>query len=220
VTSNLKGSFAMSADGYDNISSNTGLFGFTADSAMSQMLARNWWVLALRGVLALIFGIIALLLPGVTIAALVMLFAVYMLVDGVFAIIVGARAAQRHERWGLLILEGVVDLIAAAVAIIWPLATIVAFVILMAAWAIVSGALMFAAAFRLHLEHGRWLLGFSGAASVIWGFLLLMWPLVGAVVLTWWMGAYALVFGISLLILAFRLRRQRDRLTPAGMVHA
>ena len=79
---------------------------------------------------------------------------------------------------------------------------------------------MFAAAFRLQLEHGRWLLGFSGLASLIWGFLLVMWPLVGAVVLTWWMGAYALVFGVSLLILAFRLRRQRDRATPAGMVHA
>jgi uncharacterized membrane protein HdeD (DUF308 family) len=210
----------MGADGYDKISSNPGLFGFTADSAMSQMLARNWWVLALRGVLALIFGIIALLMPGATIAALVMLFAAYMLVDGVFAIVLGVRAAQRHERWGLLILEGVVDLIAAAIAIVWPLATIVAFIILMAAWAIVSGALMFAAAFRLQLEHGRWLLGFSGLASLIWGFLLLMWPLVGAIVLTWWMGAYALVFGVTLLILAFRLRRQRDRVTPAGMVHA
>jgi uncharacterized membrane protein HdeD (DUF308 family) len=210
----------MSADGYDKISSNPGLFGVTADSAMSQMLARNWWVLAVRGVLALVFGIIALLMPGVTMAALVMLFAVYMLVDGVFAVVLGVRAAQRHERWGLLILEGVVDFIAAAIAIVWPLATIIAFVILMAAWAIVSGALMFAAAFRLQLEHGRWLLGFSGLASLIWGFLLLMWPLVGAVVLTWWMGAYALVFGVTLLILAFKLRRQRDRVTPAGMVHA
>jgi uncharacterized membrane protein HdeD (DUF308 family) len=210
----------MSADGYDKISSNPGLFGFTADSAMSQMLARNWWVLAVRGVLALVFGIIALLMPGVTIAALVMLFVAYMLFDGVFAIIVWVRAVQRHERWELLVLEGVVDLIAAAIAIVWPLATIVAFIILMAAWAIVSGALMFAAAFRLRLEHERWLLGFSGLASLILGFLLLMWPLVGAVVVTWWMGAYALVFGVTLLILAFRLRRKRDRVTPAGMAHA
>ena len=87
-----------------------------------------------------------------------------------------------------------------------------------AAWAIVSGALVFAAAFRLHFEHGRWLLAFSGLVSLIWGFLLLLWPLAGAVVLAWWMGAYALVFGVTLLILAFRLKRQRDHSSPAGAV--
>jgi uncharacterized membrane protein HdeD (DUF308 family) len=86
----------------------------------------------------------------------------------------------------------------------------------MGVWAIVSGAMMFAAAFRLRLEHGRWWLAFSGLVSVIWGFLLLVWPIVGAIVLAWWMGVYALVFGVSLLVLAFRLRRERDRLTPSA----
>ena len=90
-----------------------------------------------------------------------------------------------------------------------------------AAWAIVSGALVFAAAFRLHLEHGRWLLAFSGPVSLIWGFLPLLWSLVGALVLAWWTGAYALVFDVTLLILAFRLKRQRDHASPAGaMSHA
>jgi uncharacterized membrane protein HdeD (DUF308 family) len=208
----------MSTDGYNQSPSNAGLFGMSEDSAMSQMLARNWWILAVRGVLALIFGVIALLLPGVTIAALVLLFAAYMLVDGVFAIVSGVRAARRHERWGLLIFEGIADLIAGGIAIVWPLITVVTFIVLLAAWAIVSGGLMFTAAFRLRLEHGRWLLAFSGFASLIWGILLLIWPVVGAVVLTWWIGAYALVFGAALLFLAFRLRRQRDRATSAGMV--
>jgi len=143
------------AGGYD-------LFVFNADSTRSQTLARNWWLVALRGVFALIFGIIAILLPGVTIAALVLLFAAYMLVDGVLAIIAGVRAALRHQRWGLLIFEGIADLIAGGIAIVWPLITIVAFIYLLAAWAIVSGGLVFAAALRLQLEHGRWMLMFGG----------------------------------------------------------
>jgi uncharacterized membrane protein HdeD (DUF308 family) len=193
-----------------------GFFGVTGDSARSQMLAQNWWVIALRGVLALIFGVIAILLPGATIAGLVLVFAAYMLVDGVFAIISGARAARRHERWGLLIFEGIIDLLAAGIALAWPLITVISIIYLIGAWAIVSGAMMFAAAFRLRLEHGRWWLAFSGLVSVIWGFLLLVWPIVGAIVLAWWMGVYALVFGVSLLVLAFKLRRERDRLTPSA----
>lgn len=206
----------MTSDSYGEMSPE--LFGITADSAMSQMLAQNWWVVALRGVLALIFGAIAILLPGVTIAALVLLFAAYMLIDGIFATVAGMRAAQRHERWGLLVFEGILNFIAGGIAVVWPLITVVAFIYLLAAWAIVTGALAFAAAFRLQLEHGRWLLAFSGLASLIWGFLLLVWPLVGAVVLAWWMGAYALVFGVTLLFLAFRLRRQRDRMSPTSAV--
>jgi uncharacterized membrane protein HdeD (DUF308 family) len=196
------------ASGYD-------LFVFPADGTRSQMLARNWWLVALRGLLAQIFGIIAILLPGVTIAALVLLFAAYMLVDGVFAIIGGVRAARRHERWGLLIFEGIANLVAGGIAIVWPLITIVAFIYLLAAWAIVSGGLVFAAALRLQLEHGRWLLRFGGLVSLIWGLLLLFWPLAGAVALAWWMGAYALLFGVTLLVLAFRLHGQARRGSPA-----
>ncbi len=182
--------------------------GWAPDAAMSTLLARNWWVVALRGVFAILFGIVALLLPGVTIAALVLLFAVYMLVDGILAIIAGVRAARHHERWGMLVLEGVADLIAGAIAFVWPAITVLAFVILLAAWAIVSGALLLSAAFRLHIEHGRWLMLLGGLVSVLWGILLLLWPFIGAVVLIWWIGAYALFFGGALLALAFRLRRQ------------
>ncbi len=186
----------------------------SGDDAMSRALARNWWLVALRGVLALIFGIIAILLPGVTITALVLLFAAYMLVDGVFAIIAGIRAAHRHERWGMLIFEGIADFAAGAIAIVWPLITIIIFIYLLAAWAIVTGGLAFSAALRLRLEHGRWLLAFGGAVSLIWGFLLLFWPILGAVALTWWLGAYALLFGITMLILAFRLRGRREQISP------
>jgi uncharacterized membrane protein HdeD (DUF308 family) len=189
----------------------------TANDAMSALLARNWWALALRGLFAILFGVIALFLPDITMLALVLLFAAYMLVDGVLAIVAGVRAARRHDRWGWLILEGAIDLIAGGIAVVWPLVTIVAFVWLLAAWAIVSGVILFAASFRLNLAHGRWLMILGGAISVVWGVLLILWPLTGALVLTWWMAGYALLFGGVLLFLAYRLRR-RLRTLPPGML--
>ena len=189
------------------------------DEAMSNLLAQNWWAIALRGVFAIIFGIIALLMPGAALLAFVLLFAAYMLVDGVFAIIAAVRAAQGHQRWGWLIFEGILDFIAGGIAVVWPVITIIAFVFLMGAWAIVTGALMFGASFRLNIAHGRWLMTLAGAVSMIWGVLLIIWPLIGAVVLTWWIAAYALFFGVALLVLAFRLRSWRpDAVAPSGAV--
>ena len=77
---------------------------------------------------------------------------------------------------------------------------------------------MFGASFRLNIQHGRWLMALAGAVSVIWGILLIIWPLIGAVVLTWWIAAYALVFGVALLVLAFRLRDRRHAVAPSGAV--
>ena len=188
------------------------------DDAMSALLAQNWWAIALRGVFAIIFGIIALLMPGATMLALVLLFAAYLLVDGIFAIIAAVRAARRQERWGWLIFEGLVDLVSGGIAIVWPLLTIVAFALLMGAWAIVTGALLLGASYRLNIPHGRWLMALAGAISVIWGVLLIIWPLIGALVLTWWMAAYALIFGVAMLVLAFRLRSRRPAVAPPGAV--
>jgi uncharacterized membrane protein HdeD (DUF308 family) len=190
----------------------------TGDDAMSALLAQNWWAIALRGVFAIIFGIIALLMPGAAMLALVLLFAAYLLVDGIFAIIAGVRAARSQERWGWLIFEGIVDLVTGVIAVLWPLITIVAFVFLMGAWAIVTGALLLAASYRLNIPHGRWLMALAGAISVIWGVLLIIWPLIGALVLTWWMAAYALIFGVAMLVLAFRLRSRRPVVAPPGAV--
>ena len=149
-------------------------------------------------------------MPAAAILALILLFSAYMLVDGVLAIASGIKAARNDERWGLLILEGIVDLAAGAVAFLWPAITAVAFVILIAVWAIITGALMLAAAFSLNLDHGRWWLALGGIASVIFGIVLLVAPVVGAVVLTWWLGAYAIVFGAFLLILAFQLHGKKE----------
>ena len=189
----------------------------SASGPMTMSLTRNWWAVALRGAFGIVFGAIALLLPGVTLAALVLLFSIYMLADGVFAVVAGVRAARRHERWGLLILEGAIDLAAGALALIAPLATVLAFVFLLAAWSVVSGIALTIATFRLHASHGRWLMTLSGIASIVWGVLLFVWPAAGALVLAWWIGAYALMFGGALLALAIRLRRRsRDIAAPTA----
>jgi uncharacterized membrane protein HdeD (DUF308 family) len=179
--------------------------------AMSAALAQNWWLIALRGVLAIIIGVIAFAAPVATMLSLVLLFSAYMLVDGVLAIVAAVRAARQHERWALLVLEGIISIAVAAIAVLWPGITIVAYVLLVAAWAIVTGALMLGAAFRLNLDHGRWWLVLGGIASLIYGALLIIAPLIGALVLTWWFGAYALVFGVFMLVLAFRLRARREQ---------
>src|SRR3990172_6790756 len=187
--------------------------------ALSEVLAESWWAVGLRGLLGVAFGLIALLVPAAAILSLVLLFAAYMFVDGVFAIASGIKAARNGERWGLLLLEGIVDIAAGAVAFFWPAITAVAFVLLIAVWAIVSGALMLAAALSLNLDHGRWWLALGGIASLIFGILLVIEPLIGAVVLTLWIGAYALVFGIFLLVLAFQLhakKEAREHKAPAG----
>ncbi len=188
-----------------SLSGDAGPYG-SSIGAMSALLARNWWAMAARGVFAILFGLAAFMLPLVTIASLVLLFAIYMLVDGVFAIVAGLRAAARHERWTLLILEGIVDLLAGAAALLLPGTAVLVLVTLLGLWAAVSGGLMLAAAFRLHARHGRWVLALSGLVSIVWGVVLYASPVAGALVLTWWLGGYAMLFGVLLLVLAFQLR--------------
>jgi uncharacterized membrane protein HdeD (DUF308 family) len=173
-------------------------------------LAQNWWLIALRGALGVVFGLLALILPFATILALVLLFSAYMLVDGVFAIYAAIRAARQRENWGFLAFQGAVSILTAVLAFLWPGLTVFAFVLLIAAWSIVTGCLMLAAAVRT--VEGRWWLMLGGAAATAFGILMILAPLAGAVVLTWWLGAFALVFGVALIILAFRLRsRFNDR---------
>src|SRR6185312_2386169 len=171
--------------------------------AMSEVLADGWWAVGLRGILGILFGLICLLTPGIAVQVSVI------------------KAARNGERWGLLILEGIVDLAAGAVAVLWPAITLIALIWLVAIWAVVTGGLMLSAAFTLNIDHGRWWLALGGIASIIFGILMVIEPLIGAVVLTMWVGAYALVFGVLLLIVAFQLhsrKEERERKAPAGAV--
>jgi uncharacterized membrane protein HdeD (DUF308 family) len=181
----------------------------------SDALARNWWLFTLRGIFGILFGLVALVFPGPTMLSLVILFSAYMLVDGVAAVVSAVRAMRRQDQWGLLTFEGLLSIATGIVAFLWPGLTVLAFVLLVAAWAIVTGGLMTAAGFRLNTSHGRWWLVLGGLCSLIYGVLLVAMPLIGAVVLTWWMGAYALAFGVALIILSFRLRsRYQHPATP------
>jgi uncharacterized membrane protein HdeD (DUF308 family) len=182
--------------------------GFLRIDAMTGLLARNWWAIVVRGVIAILFGLAALFVTFATLRALELVFAAYLLVDGVFAIVAAVRAATHHARWGWLILEGIVGILAGLIAFAFPGMTILFLVILTAVWAVVSGVFMAASAFRLHATHGRWWLLFSGLVSIAWGVLLYLFPAAGAVVLTWWLGGYAIVFGVMLLVLGFRLRHR------------
>jgi uncharacterized membrane protein HdeD (DUF308 family) len=185
--------------------------------AKNAMLADNWWVVALRGVMAILFGIAAFAVPGATMLALVLVFAAYSLVDGIFGVVLAVRGARANERWGWLLLNGVLGILIGIAAALLPGLTLIVFVLLVAAWALLSGGLLFAAALSLHTSHGRWLLVFGAIVSLIYGLLLFASPLIGALVLTWWLGAYALIFGCILIGLALRLRRHRGEHAPAGM---
>jgi len=172
-------------------------------------LTRNWWALAVRGGAAVLFGVVAVLLPGEAIITLALLFSAYLLTDGAFAIVTGVRAARRGERWWSFVLEGAADITAAVITLLWPGLTVVAFVALTAAWAVISGALMLIASRRLTEQLGRWMLVLGGVLSLLWGVMLIAAPFAGAIVLTWWMGAYALLFGATLIGLSVRLRSRR-----------
>ena len=190
-----------------------------SDFPSPETLVQNWWLFTLRGIFAIVFGLLALIYPGPTMLSLVILFSAYMLVDGIFGIISAVRAIRRKEdRWGLLIFEGLIDIAVGILAFLWPGITVVAFVLLVGAWAIVTGAVMTAAGFRLNVSHGRWWLALSGVLSLAFGTLLVIIPLIGAVVLTWWIGAYALAFGVALVIFSFKLRsRQHEGVSPTAV---
>lgn len=177
--------------------------------APNRHLARNWGWLLLRGILGLIFGLLALLMPAAALASLVLLFAAYMLADGIFAVVAAVRAAASHERWGWLAVEGFLGVAVGLVAMFLPSAAVLSFVLLASAWAILSGVALLVASFRLHRTHGRWWMALGGLLSILWGVMLFLAPVAGALVLTLWIGAYALAFGIVMIVLALRLRSRR-----------
>jgi uncharacterized membrane protein HdeD (DUF308 family) len=176
--------------------------------------AKNWWALALRGVFGILFGILAFLIPGITLLTLVILFAAYMLADGVLAMIAGFRAARRHERSWPMFLEGIADLIAGGIAATLPGVAAFALVYLFGFWAIVSGVLLTAAGLRRRDGRREALLVLNGVVSGIWGVLVIAWlifqPAISMLAVVWWVGLYSLTFGVIMLVAAFKLRRRRE----------
>jgi len=175
-------------------------------------LARNWGAVALRGVFALIFGIVALVWPHITLMALVYLYGAYAIVDGITALMVGMPGRM----WGLVAL-GVLGILAGIVAFVWPGITAAVLLMIIAAWAVLTGILEIVAAVQLRkVIENEWALGIGGALSIILGVILFMRPLAGALAMVWVIGLYAVLFGGMLLWLAFRLKGMLPR---AGEPH-
>jgi uncharacterized membrane protein HdeD (DUF308 family) len=174
---------------------------------MLEMLARNWWVLALRGLAAIIFGILALIWPELTILSLILVFGAYVLIDGIFAVITGIRSYGENRRWWASLLEGIAGIIVGILAFVWPDVTGLVLLYFIAAWAIVTGIFEIVAAIQLRRAiTGEWLMILGGILSIVFGIVLVLFPEAGALGLIWVIGGYAIVFGLLFIFLAFRLR--------------
>lgn len=187
----------------------------TNPSRMGTLLARNVWTVALRGIIAILFGIAIIVWPAITLAALIALFGFFALIGGFALLIAAIRQRRTDEPWWLLLLEGISGIVIGIVVFIWPNITAFVLLYLIAAWAIISGIFEIVAAVQLRREiEGEWLLALSGIASIIFGLLLAIWPGAGALAILWIIGIYAIFFGLLKLSLAFRLRDWKRREPP------
>lgn len=179
---------------------------------MIDLISRQWWVFSLRGALAILFGIAAFVFPGAALTAIVLVFGAYALTDGVLAVVSSFTTRGSNPRWWLLLLEGVAGVFAGLYAILYTGMAALSLLYLAAAWAIVTGVFQIMTAIRWpRAIHGEWLLAFAGIASIVLGVVLFAEPVAGLLVWAWTAGAYALVFGVLMLSLGFRLRRLRAR---------
>jgi uncharacterized membrane protein HdeD (DUF308 family) len=179
---------------------------------MLRTLATNWWAIVLRGVAAVLFGLCAFAWPGITLAILVTLYGAYALVEGALAVagaVMGRRAGPFP--WGVL-LAGLAGVAIGVITFMSPGITAIALVYLIAAWAVLRGVFEIIAAIQLRKEiENEWLLGLSGLLSVVLGLWLFAAPGAGAIAVLWWIGAFAIVFGVVEIILGFRLKGLKER---------
>ena len=178
---------------------------------MLHTLARNWWAIVLRGIFAILFGIGTFLWPGITLAVLVLLYGAYLFVDGILAVLWAlARRREGSFSWEVF-LAGLASLAAGVVTLLWPGVTAVALLYLIAVWAIVRGIFEILAAFHLRRElRNEWLLALNGVLSVALGVVLIVAPGAGALAVLWLIGTFALVVGILMIILGFRLKGMKN----------
>lgn len=180
---------------------------------MLQTLAQNWWAIVLRGIAAVLFGLMAFAWPGITLAALVLLYGAFAFVDGVLAVLWSlVRRPGGRFPWGVF-LAGLVGIASGVIAFLWPALTALALLYLVAGWAIVRGVFEIIAAFHLRREiDNEWLLAISGGLSVLLGIILAAAPEAGALALLWWIGSFAVIVGVLTIFLGLRLRRVGSQL--------
>lgn len=181
-------------------------------------IANNWWLLLLRGLAAIAFGVLAWMWPGITLVVLLMFYAAYALVEGVAALFLGFSGREGHKIWWQMIVIGLLGIGAAVVTVLWPRLTAVILLLFIATWAILHGALEIAAAIRLRKEiHGEWMLALSGILAIIFGLLLFMRPGVGILTMVWLVGVFAVATGILQVVLSLKLRQMKHH--PPGDLH-
>ena len=188
---------------------------------MINQLAREWWLVALRGAVSIVFGILAFIWPGITLLVLVLFFGAYLLVDGVVALIAAIRFRYDRERWPMLLLEAILGIVIGVITLIQPAITALAWLYTIAAWAIVTGVLEIVFAIRVRrLITGEMWVALMGVLSIVLGIALAVSPGAGLLAWVWLVGAYAIIFGIFLIGFAMRLRRLATARTPTGFPQA
>ena len=189
------------------------------NNTMWSDLGRNWGWIVVRGIAAVIFGVLALVLPGVTLAALVLLWGAYALADGIIALIAAFRIRDRGKPFWALLVVGILGIAAGILTFIWPGMTAIVLLAFIAAWSLVMGIFQIIAAVRLRKSiENEWLLGLSGLLSIIFGVLMLINPGAGALAVIWVIGAYAIVFGVLLIALGLKLRSRTHHSSLASQL--
>ena len=178
------------------------------NNQFTKVLSRTWWLLLLRGLIAIAFGVMIWLQPEMSIVALVLIFGVYALADGALGVWTAIAGRKEHEDWWILLIWGGIGVAIGILTFMAPGATALALLFYIAVWAIATGVLQIVSAIRLRKEiEGEWLLVFGGFVSVVFGILLMAQPVTGVLALLWLIALYGVVFGISLVILAFKVRK-------------
>ena len=179
-----------------------------AEQNLAAALGRNWWLLLVRGLVAIVFALLTWAQPGVSLAALVLVFGIYVLADGLLGVWSAIAKRRDNRHWWLLLLWGLVGIVVGVMTFIMPGITGLVLLMYIAAWAMITGVLQIVAAIRLRKEiKGEWLMILSGLVSVAFGVLLFLHPGAGALAGAWIIAAYAFIFGVLMVLLAFKVRK-------------
>jgi len=183
---------------------------------MGEILQRSWWFVLIRGLAALVFGVLSFANPAVSLATLVLLAGCYLLVDGAIGVWLGLSSRKRNDDWWVLLLWGLAGIAAGILTFTAPGLTALALLFYIAAWAVVTGVLQIIAAVRLRKEiSGEWSMGLAGVVSVGFGLFLMARPDAGALAVLWAIASYALMLGLILIVLAFKVRGLGRKLSPS-----
>lgn len=184
---------------------------------IADLYKQAWWALLIRGILAVLFGIIATTWPGLTLAMLIIFFGAFALIHGLMTVFGSIMGRRQAEDWWIVLLEGIIGVVIGIMTFAWPALTGLVLAYFIAAWALITGLLKVYGALKLRKEiEGEWLLIVAGVISVIFGILVFVRPLAGALAITWVIGIYAILLGLIAIILSFRVRGWQKKIEAAG----